>query len=1103
MDASATLRLRVRHAFRCAIGGACIAAVSLTTSASSGCTPSVLFFISTVAGTSENLQGFQLRSASLTFLGALLGALIFTAVAAITAGSTIGTFFAALPMIAFLSALRADKELTPMPAVANVYMGFLLISRFGTPRRELPRDLAAFVAEATIAWAAAILVNTLPPTDRAGAIGRHIIAQELRRMGAIISSVATRTLSPHLPSSHHRHDLPPTAPHLNDSLQHTQDFTMFLAEGLEENALNAGLLRDDFVFLTSHLPHRMRSQRAPTLAHSAEMLRAAERSLSFMQDLRPFGRTRVSDYASLARAAQLFAASAYEPQLLPEAASRWRNVCAWNRVIENMRAVVNKVSSLESVACMSEQNGEVLFSKELLLQFFGEAYAPLWVCHFASCAAACAKMSSVMCRATCKDMFHLPDIDQEHQRNGAGEEEIENTLDWTIDPRRWNTRRADMYFGFLLRYRLGLRNYARNDQEDLCRARNKPNPLSSVNIERSLFRRPLADDKDDTNFATPQGIRRSISLTDMKTLERTCKTRDRSTLETRPKVPPRSRAEIQALSYFAITSHALSEEISHVQQSMTALAESSDARGVLAPFYFLVSGLPTIWHRIKALATGQVEEWEVRFAFTHSMLLSSILALALFLPIRVIEASEIAWVFTSAALAAQLSAEPTLFIGTIRVFATLTGAIVSFGFNSILQALDRSSNPSVQYVAIPYIFVVTMVCLLLVPPTFRYAAFLIIVTNAILLFCPRSTPECTKVLARQSADCFPDWRYTLSRAINVSVGVLFALFFHLLFWPRYANQVALRNLSAAFINASRLFGKLHRTYFFFGMDGRNEIIGSEAESPLEKEETMFDDDVYQSDKLMLDEIQKKVGEPLSSAVLIVNSEAGVWRTGPLRLYPLIPRVLPDFVALTVSLEEMAAILGRRPIFSPAYGRSVFVHYILPMLHAYETIQVSLLNLVGITDRTVADKKAEAVRENSFDLHHAITHLARSRSKLRQDAENRSFEFRKFSALALAHRKPCRFSRPGESADELFADMVFEDIGRPGQSAEAKYPRARSSNEMAREDSHSPHNLCVDDVVLYDAFTFITDACLSAFVRIGVAVLIESESQLKELDKKRK
>ncbi|CDF39857.1 unnamed protein product [Chondrus crispus] len=606
---------------------------------------------------------------------------------------------------------------------------------------------------------------------------------------------------------------------------------------------------------------------------------------------------------------------------------------------------------------------------------------------------------------------------------------------------------------------------------------------------------------ESDNDLKAKPIRRSFSISDLKSFSQSPKKFDSDAFEANS-AAVKSKVEVQALSYFALTSHALSEEISHVQQAMVELAATSDARGLLAPFYFVVSGLPPLWRRIKALAKGNVRGWEIKFACTHSMLLTSILALSLFLPISRIEESEIAWVYTSAALAAQLSAEPTLFIGTIRVLATITGAGIGFGFTSILDAMGRSDHSAIQYLAIPYMFIMTIVCLLLVPPAYRYAAFLVIATNAIIIFCPRSTPECTRVLEKQSESCFPDWKYALSRSTNVALGVVFAMFFHLIFWPRYANQVALRYLSAAFLSSSRLFGKLHRTYFSYGLPSGSGSPDLEPSTSYARGDLLLNEDVYQKDQSVLDEIISKVGCPLADAMLLVKSEADVWQAGPFRLDPLIPRVLSDFVALSVSLVEMASLLGRRPIYSSSYGRSVFEHFIHPMLGVYETIQISLNNLVGITDRTVAGNKEQETRENSFDLHHAITHLARIRGKLRRDAAKRSFEFQKFSAIQLTRRKPCRFSRHGNAADDSYVDLVFQDLGLAKQTRDASYPRARSHNETNRACKTDEQRLCVDDVVLYDAFTFITDTCLSAFVRIAVAVLIDSEANLKRMKERR-
>lgn len=77
-------------------------------------------------------------------------------------------------------------------------------------------------------------------------------------------------------------------------------------------------------------------------------------------------------------------------------------------------------------------------------------------------------------------------------------------------------------------------------------------------------------------------------------------------------------------------------------------------------------------------------------------------------------------------------------------------------------------------------------------------------------------------------------------------------------------------------------------------------------------------------------------------------------------------------------------------------------------------------------------------------------------------------------------------------------MIFDD-----KSLDPTHPQARSINDMTEDGGHNSYKLCVDDIVLYDAFTFIANGCLSTLVRIAVAVLIGSESQLKEVCKKRK
>eukprot|EP00177_Eucheuma_denticulatum_P004037 GFKZ01007300.1.p1 GENE.GFKZ01007300.1~~GFKZ01007300.1.p1 ORF type:complete len:1024 (-),score=100.37 GFKZ01007300.1:925-3912(-) len=987
-------KIRTTHALRVALGSALLAAVALLTPATAGCTTAILFNVSTIAGTPSNYQGSQLRSISLTAVGAALGAALYALVRSITA-SALPTFFLALPVILAFSALRTEKGLVPLPAMGNVFFGFLLIST-EPGRSHLPRVLYTFAIDVALAWAVAIAV-TLPFPNRAGDRGRLIVANVLTDMGTALSSVASRAFG--------------MGDEANASYHH---FSVYLEE-------------DEF-------------QLYPERKHVME---SAKEYLRLMEDLRPSGKTRVSDYEALAASAELFDASRYEPRVLPETAARWRNASAWHNLIQNLKATVHKVSSLESVVGLGS------FTCQELRTFFGEAYLPIWKVHLASCAAACQKLGDVMRHATCEEVGLY------------------------FNSGQWNTRRADMYFGFLVRYRLGLRYLP--DTADIHASRDR--------------------------FGTCYDSR----VVDLQTLDERHQTDEM--LGACKKV--RSQSGRQALSFFALTTQALTEEIAHVQQSMQDLAKTSDAAGPLAPLAFLISAFPALWQKTKEIATGDMDGWEVKFALTHATLLSGILALSLFLPVvDQFEAAEVAWVYTSAALAAQLSAEPTVFIGAIRVGATVVGTHLAFGLASLLDALGRHSRPGLQYIFIPYIFLIAFISLMLIPERFRYASFLLIVSNAVMIFCPRNTAECTLVLEQQSSECFPNWQYAASRAANVSLGVVFALIFHLLVWPRFANEVALRRLSSVYLNGSRFFGKLHRRYFSFGAQNDssgsiNPSSSSDSASPMGVRESVMSGDVYRKEHTIMAEIPDKVTKPLLSAMLTIKAEAAVWRKGPLKINPLITTIMPDFVALAVSVMEMASILGRRPVYSPSYGRSVFKHHILPMLRLYDTVEVSLHNLVGVTLRAVFDKRRENFGSNASDLYRAIAHLARTRGELRRDAEVRSMEFKKSSALSVANRNPCGSSPVGESADEAFVDLVFDDIGvlRPRKGNRNR--RAYSLNDIPGLELNSGRGLCVDDVVLYDAFTFITDGCLSAFVRIAVEVLIDLEDKMKETKDKRR
>ncbi|CAN8073917.1 unnamed protein product [Agarophyton chilense] len=1062
MRLSAAASLRVRHALRASCGGLCIAILSLATSIIPGCLTSVIFFICVIAGTPENLQGFQLRCASLTYLGALLGICAYAIVHLVASTSSIATFFLCIPFIVFFAALRTDANLTPLPPVANVLFGFLTISRFPTSISTLENVLPNALIDVTVGWFLANFVN-LFFADRASDSGRRIVAEELRKLGMHISSIASKTFS-HTPLLHHSTSDTPSH-HLS-----------LLIDPQPTQSSSALLNQEHFLFETEHAPRL--TQNHPQIDRTEQMRAAAHASLNFFKQLPPLGRTRVDNFSNLAAAARYFEASAFEPCLITPKISRWRNASAWKQLVDDLQALVAKVASLESVVWGTR--GHRRFSSAQIASLFGEAYFPLWVAHYAACSAACAVMSNAMCNATCTEMFHLDDdCTNSH------------SLHPDIDPRKWKTRRAEMYSGFLSKYRLRIHMLSsryfpsHSTVADFRTAhRNNAGRLPFFSQDDTFSRKAIHSSASGAGGADSS----YESEDEAMILNQQPAKRDTSHL---------TLSEMQALSFFGITSHAMSEEIAHVQKALVTLAAKTEARGVFAPFRFLISSFPILFERVKQLFRWDVCAWEVRFIFTHSVLLLVILALALFLPIPdKFEASEIAWAFSSAALAAQLSAEPTLFIGTIRVVATIAGGLQAFGFNSFLNAIGRKEHFGLNYLIIPYVVIAILLSLLIVPPKFRYAAFLNIVTNFVLLFCPRATDECNHVSSPPTPQCYPDWEYAVSRAVNVSIGVVFALAFHLLFWPRFANEVALRTLSKALISAVRLMGKLRRTYFSFGQErsnspsatrGRRSTVGNDFGRRL-----MEVGDIYRREEMIMEEIQHRLSDLVSHAALKVKLEAGVWEKGPLRLSPLLPHLLNDFIALDVSMKEMASLLGRSPIFSESYGRSVYRHFILPLLPLYETIHISLNNLVGLAERGLTEKKTEGtrLRELAFDLHQGITHVARIRSKLRSRAANRlqCFERNRDKTLALSSERTHFSEERGRryswsdspNSSKLQMKPVHHRASTDGNGIEVKDVQGR---------------LCVDDLVLYNAYSFIADGCLSAFVRIAAAILADIESKV--------
>lgn len=1065
MDIPSEQAVRLRHALRCAAGNTAIAFLGLMTTRISACLTSIFFMISTVAGSSLNYQGFQLRSASLAFLGSLLGVLAYALVAVIAHTSPIATFFVALPFLAFFTALRTSPKLTPMPALSNVILGFQLISFLDSGRAAIPNALATILTAASVAWALANLVNLIFP-DRATDAGRVMIASEMRRLGSVISSVAGTAF--HTP----RKNRPSDEHSITEKMSHT----------------TVNLTTDGFPFFPE-----MNSLIAADLERTDEMITATNTSLRLLRALPPFGSTRVEDYAHLAKARHLLSSAKYEPRLLPESAARWRDPQSWTHLVETLSALVGHVSSLESVVC-PRGPCVVFFTHPQLVEFLGEAYIPIWISHMGTCAAACANLSRFMSNATCSELL------------------AEKSVMWhpEVNPDNWRARRAEMYFGFILRYRLAVRNVSpsgnhicREELRNLESASLRPLDLQyNLHVWKTATRDPSA---------SADGRRKSD--------------REFRALDVRPSI---SISDRQAMSFFALECHAVAEAIGHVQQAMLNLAETRNSRGWLAPFHFLISAIPLVWERVKEIALGKMRVWEVRFAMTHILLLAATLALALFLPLAErYRASEIAWTFASAALVAQLSAEPTLFISCLRVAATVTGSFLGLGFTSILAKLGSTVGRDILYLQLPYVFMVTIVSLLFVPVRFRYAAFLFIVTNGIMMFCPRSTLECRSTAAVHESKCLANWEYAVSRSVNVSVGVVLALAFHLLLWPRYANDEALRALTTAFSNAVHTWHKLRLTYFSLGLsdgfdpssmsmihsavkkqdgrttrsdkDGNNESHSHDDENTIDVEDD--EGDIYPRNVTLLKEITDQVGVHVTAAVTMVETEANVWGHGPFRLRPILGRLLPDFIALTASLSELCGLLGRRPLFSKTYRRDVFVQLIRPLLREYETLQISVNNVVAMAmavltgdgDHRNASKDERGVcKERADALRRALQHVARCHAELRSEARRREGRLGELWVLRIGVRaRLLRWS--GEETKEGMKG--WEEEEKNMESEDWGMRRCMDDVEVGMRSGHAAreNKVDVDDVVLYDAMTLVADACLSAFVRIGVTVLTEAET----------
>lgn len=1069
-------RLRIKHALRVVIGAAILHLLAVQTPITAGCSAPIFYYVSTIAGTTESYEGFQLRSAALTLWGVLCATTSFAIIFAIAAKQAVAVYFVTLPFIAFFILLRTDASIAPLPAVAAMYTGFLVISNLENGRDQVARIVAVAVSDGLLAFAVAVSVNVLLFPDRASTRGRQLIADVLRNLGAAISSSASHVLSvcPQIPDK--RFDF---------SLQSRHQSIQF--EDLPYDVDKAArLIARDSTAASADLQRHLSRTGQPDLVRKG--YQESQRTAALynrMVQVRPLGKTQLENYQTLCRAQDLLQVSSCEPTLVPGAALRWRNHAVWLDIANGVQSLIHKVASMESASSSADGSGP-LFSAEETKRIFGEAFFPIWKSHFASCAAACAVMSCHMRDDTCNDMFYIAPVTRENVRQSilpviTRSRRRDNTrpgrvLHADIDPRRWTRRRAEMYLALLLRYRSKWCDFVERRWGPLGStqrpaSQSRINHASSSVFGREELRSPRHLQGENDNFTEPQ-----------------------------------------ALVFFAISSHALSEEIARVQRSMAELAQSRSRRSLKALLTFAFMPAQRLWLRCQKIYHGELQSWEVRFIAAHGLLLFSLIALSLFLPIRkTFEASEIGWVYTSAVLSTQLSVEPTLFVGLIRVFATASGAALAYAADSVLKAIGRESNNSLQYLLVPYLMIIGFSTLLLFSPRFRYAAFLTVLTASLVAFCPQTSKSCTRAFVPRPVACYPTWKFAVARASNVSVGVLFAIVFHLLFWPRFAHKEIRSLLSKSFLRASGLFARQHRVYFRYGerledddssiqLAKRQRSVYDGLPPNLNDRERLYWTlgvaDVYKSlESQGSKQIQREVDSPLQAALAMVAKDAAVWKFGPMSLSPRFQSVCFDFIALSVSLHEMASLLSRRPVLSGSYGSSAFEKYIAPCIYQYETVQISLSNLVGAATRTLEKKSHKELQDAYLDLLRGLRHLAESREELHHAIRTRSI--RPGEGACIGNLRRCHSDDSAVTGLRVRDDDLMRSI-KARNSGAPTVPIRRSvsfdDNILSlHTQGHKHQQLRPDDAVLFVAFSFASSGCLNAFARIARDVIQEVEA----------
>jgi hypothetical protein len=767
-----------------------------------------------------------------------------------------------------------------------------------------------------------------------------------------------------------------------------------------------------------------------------------------LKEVLPPGLGRADNYAAITRAEQLLAVSSYEPGLrCPRLIFRRKDLKQWQRLVDATRDLVTKVSSLESVAHPVDNSGKCRFSRHLIEDFLGHAYVPLWLAHFSASAAACNAAAD-----------HI-------DARGIGCSKLKLHDDLDTAGSNWLTRRGQMYYGFLLQYRLYWRKLGLSADwiANIIRASV---PCGGANF--------FGDIDGETCTIGTKSPHRALGL---KT----------------------EGSDMQAFIFMSVVSHAFSEALSRVQALIVEINQTERKPNPWAPLCFLNDALPPLRQRILVILRGDLKPWEIRFATAHSVMLAVILAISLLVGgLRQFGYSQIAWVFVSAGLVAQVRAEPTAFIATLRLSATLAGSFFGLGIATALRDLPARD---MIFVFPAFIGLLSITTLLIVPSRFRYAAFLFLGTFMLVVFCPRASSGCSGDFRVLPSTCRASLRFTLLRSICVSTGILFALFFHFLFWPRFAQGDARVALSNVFVNSARLFTLTHRTYLERGhhseRNGHSEkgamvsVQRKHGRTSIADEHrillsTVSEEDVMRNCARLVDMAKDLVGRHMSIA-LEATSDAQIWPwSGPFRMPPLLHKLPGMFAVLSIALSEMASILGRRPILSglAKYGRSAHFVYVSPLMFEYETMLVSIHNLVAFAERCIVRKTDLSSEE---DLKSALAHLTMTMNRLRAGTSRLR---RRLHAGGGAWRSQ-------RAAHHIALSRTSGQLARTRSALSlsaldelpTNRPVLRRSHSMDVSSLHEDLSLpAIDDLVLYNAFQYASDTCVASFIQIAEAII---------------